>query len=120
MTKTILLVEDTRALAESIADFLRMEGFQVTIAANGQAGIDFLGTQMVDLIITDLLMPGINGIQFIQKVRADNRLNGIPIIMLTAQTNGEHRAAGESSGADLFLTKPFEEEELLDSIALLI
>jgi DNA-binding response OmpR family regulator len=119
MAKRILIVEDTKSLAEAIADFLRMEGFQVSVAMSGETAIDFMVNNSPDLIITDLRMPGMNGIEFIEFVRSDSRHTHIPIILLTAQTGTENRLAGEKAGASAFLEKPFDENDLLASIQFL-
>jgi CheY-like chemotaxis protein len=120
MATHILIVEDTKSLGETIADLLRMEGFVVSLAMNGEAAIDFITNNSPDLIITDLVMPGINGIEFIEFVRSDARYKHIPVILLTAQTGSENRSAGEKAGANAFLEKPFDEDDLLDSIQRLI
>jgi DNA-binding response OmpR family regulator len=120
MAKHILIVDDTKALADSISDILRMEGFRVSVVSNGDAAISFLDIESPDLIITDLLMPGINGLEFIRYVRLNKRYSAIPIILLTAQTSVENRSASEQVGANLFIEKPFDEGELLKSIGLLL
>lgn len=116
MAIQILIVEDTKSLGDTIADFLRMEGFEVSLAINAESAIKLITTKVPDLIITDLLMPGINGFEFIKWVRSEAKLNHIPIILLTAQTGPENRLEGERVGANAFLEKPFEEGDLLESI----
>ncbi len=120
MAVHILIVEDTKSLGESIADLLRMEGFDVSLAINAEEAISFLSRGSTDLIITDLVMPGMNGIGFIKYVRSAEKHKHIPIILLTAQTGPENRLAGESAGSNAFLGKPFDEDELLEIIHRLI
>jgi DNA-binding response OmpR family regulator len=81
--KHILLVEDTIPLAEEIADSLQLEGYEVTHAPNGEAGMAILPATDPDIIITDLLMPGIDGFEFIRRVR--KKTKAIPIIILSAK-----------------------------------
>jgi DNA-binding response OmpR family regulator len=97
-----------------------MEGFTVSMAFDGESAITFLDTHSPDLIITDLLMPGVNGIEFIQHVRSSEHNKHIPIILLTAQTGMENRLAGVNAGANVFMQKPFDEGDLLNSIEALI
>lgn len=120
MGRHILIVEDTRPLADSIRDILEMEGFSVSLVSNGENAITFLQEQMPDLIITDLLMPKMNGFELIENIRSDDKSKDVPIILLTAQIGQENRLAGEKAGASFFIEKPFEEEVLLQSIKTLL
>lgn len=116
MNYSILLVDDTSSLAEAIADMLRMEGFGVGLAANGMEGLAMLEQRRYDLILTDLRMPVMDGIEFIKQVRRRNALPRIPIIVLSAQAGELNKLESIQAGADLFLMKPFDEHELLTSI----
>lgn len=116
MNYAILLVDDTLSLAEAIADMLRMEGFRVGLAANGMEGLAMLEQERYDLILTDLRMPVMNGIEFIKQVRGRNALPRIPIIVLSAQAGEVSKMESIQAGADVFLMKPFEDQELLTSI----
>lgn len=120
MAKSILLVDDTRVLAESIADMLRMESFDVTLAANGMEALEIMNVKLPNLIISDLRMPVMDGIEFIKAIRSHTVLKSLPVIILSAQTNEESRQAGLLAGANIFLTKPFEEDELLSVIKQLL
>jgi DNA-binding response OmpR family regulator len=116
MSKRVLIVDDSRHLADSICDLLLMSGYEVSIATNGESGIEMLKTSKPDLIITDMVMPKMNGIDFIAYVRSSVEFKDIPIIMLTAQVEPENRAAAENAGANVFMVKPFKESQLLGSI----
>lgn len=116
MTNSILIVDDTILLAEVIADMLRMEGFRVTHATNGADALVMLESEKYDLILSDLRMPGMDGIEFIQQVRGNKALPNIPIIVLSAQASGGSKSESLQAGADLFLIKPFDEQELISSI----
>ncbi len=120
MTYSILIVDDTALLAEAIADMLRMEGFTVTLAANGMEALAVLEQESHDLIISDLRMPIMDGIEFIKQVRRHSVLQDTPIIVLSAQADEANKRESKQAGADLFLTKPFDESELLSSIHFLL
>jgi DNA-binding response OmpR family regulator len=120
MNKHILVVDDTEILAGSIADLLSMEGFEVSVAYSGAQGLIAFDQQCPDLILTDLIMPGMGGFEFIRHIRAGSNMNKIPIIILTADTNIENEREGRSAGADLLLHKPFDEDDLINSITQLL
>jgi DNA-binding response OmpR family regulator len=118
MAAHILLIEDTQSLAETIADILHMEGFEVTIASNGAEGLRRL-EPLPDIIITDLLMPEMDGIEFIRNVRQQRKIN-TPIIVLSARVTEESIQEAMDEGANVFLGKPFDADRLLESIHTLI
>jgi DNA-binding response OmpR family regulator len=118
--KRILLVEDTAHLAEEIADILRLEGYLVAVANNGLRALERLPESRPDLIITDLLMPGMDGFELIKQVRSMASLKSIPIIILSAKTSEADRIRGKEAGADAFVVKPCKTHELLASINSLI
>jgi len=118
--KRILLVEDTLHLSEEIEDILRLEGYLVTIAHNAIRALEILPKANPDLIITDLLMPGMDGFAFIQKVRSIATFQSIPIIILSAKTSNDDKIRGKEVGADAFIRKPCKAHELITSINTLL
>lgn len=116
MIKKILIIEDTTALAESIADCLYMEGFEVRISSNGLSALSVLEEFIPDLIITDLVMPGMDGLTFIRHYRSQNVANATPIIVLTADTNEENVHEALDAGANLLFHKPFDHDNLIEHI----
>ena len=120
MRKRILLVEDAKSLAKSIAEFLDMEGYEVAIVENGAYARAHLIEMSTDLIITDLVMPEMDGFEFIRQVRNEAKYDSIPIILLSAETSKEKIAKVYDVGANLVLPKPFDEEYLMQSIAKLL
>ncbi len=114
--KKILLVEDTAHLAEEVADILKMEGFEVRVATNGIHGLELISEAKPDLIITDLLMPGMDGFEFIRNVRSQPDLKSIPIVVLSAKTAQSDRISVIEAGADSFIQKPCKAHELIASI----
>jgi DNA-binding response OmpR family regulator len=114
--KKILLVEDTPHLSEEIADILRLEGYGVTIASNALRALELLPVSKPDLMITDLLMPGMDGFELIQRVRSMTSFPSIPIIILSAKTSNEDKNRGKEVGADAFIQKPCKAHELVAAI----
>ncbi|MEJ7646433.1 MAG: response regulator [Chryseolinea sp.] len=112
----ILIVDDTKVLADNIADTLKMEGYSISVAYNGIEATLLFKRDRPALIITDLEMPEMNGYDFIRFVRSGNIEPLTPIIIITADTNDETASKGIAAGADLFLTKPFDDENLILSI----
>ena len=114
----ILLIEDERLLADTLQDLLTAKGFQVEAVYDGESGADYALLGIYDLLILDVMMPGLNGFEVARKVRA-NRCN-TPILMLTARSDVQDRIEGLNAGADYYLTKPFDTRELLACINALL
>ena len=114
----ILIIEDEKLLADSIGELLRGKGFDVEIAYDGETGVQYAELGVYDLLILDVMMPGMDGYEVARTVRA-KRL-GTPILMLTARSAVEDRITGLNAGADYYLTKPFDIRELLACINALL
>jgi DNA-binding response OmpR family regulator len=110
-SKTLLLVEDDPALALGLRDTLSFEGFRVLHEASGEAGLETAVREHPDCIILDLTLPGINGYQVCERIRARDTL--VPIIMLTARGQEADKIRGLNAGADDYVTKPFSVGELV-------
>ena len=106
----ILVVEDDADIADVLQRSLRLEGYEVRVAADGQAGLDEAHAFLPDVVILDLGLPKIDGIDVARSLRRDDQ---VPILMLTARDAVEARVAGLDAGADDYLVKPFERQELL-------
>lgn len=113
MGQTILTVDDAKAIRSMVSFTLAPHGYTVIEAEHGQDGLDKLAGQKVDLIITDLNMPVMDGFDFIRSVRADPAQAGVPIIMLTTESAPEKKAIGKEAGATGWLNKPFDENQLV-------
>ncbi len=116
MKKSILLVEDTEDLGEMIFDILKMSGYQVAWAKDGGDGVAQYLSVRPDLVVTDLVMPVMNGLEVIAKIREVDSQNNVPIIILSAKAIPEDQEAGFKAGASLYLKKPCSSKLLLDSI----
>ena len=109
--KKILVVEDESHLAKGLQFNLEREGYIVSLVDNGESAIELLGKQPFDLMILDIMLPKVNGIEVAKRVR--NTDIRFPILMLSAKSSDEDRELGLEAGADDYLTKPFHLPELL-------
>jgi DNA-binding response OmpR family regulator len=114
----ILIIEDEKLLADTLQAMLQQKGFQVEVAYDGETGKSYAELGVYDLLILDVMMPGLNGYQVAQQVRAKRCFT--PILMLTAKSSVEDRIQGLNAGADYYLTKPFDTRELLACINALL
>ncbi|SDD82778.1 response regulator transcription factor [Glycomyces harbinensis] len=105
----VLVVDDDPALAEVVARYLRREGFEVDYAADGATGLARALSTLPDLVVLDLMMPGMDGFEVCRRLR---RATAIPVVMLTARGEENDRIAGLDLGADDYVTKPFSPREL--------
>ena len=114
----ILIIEDEKLLAESLKTLLELKGFEVEVVYDGEDGAEYAETGIYDLLIMDVMMPKLNGYQVARQVRA-HRIT-TPILMLTAKGEVQDRIEGLNAGADYYLTKPFDNMELLACINALL
>ncbi len=114
----ILVIEDEKLLADSICELLESKGFEAEAVYNGKDGTEYAELGIYNLMILDVMMPEIDGYEVARRVRADRC--GIPILMLTARSGIEDKIEGLNSGADYYLTKPFDSRELLACINALL
>lgn len=112
MTKTILTVDDSKSIREMVRFVLEPLGYNMVEAEDGIDGLDKLASNSIDLVITDLNMPNLDGIGFITKVRAEDRYAGLPMVMLTTEGQAATMKAGKQAGASGWIVKPFNELQL--------
>lgn len=113
---SILVVDDNRDLRNYVAGILRRHGYQVQTASNGYEGFSTAGQIAPNLIVTDLMMPMVTGLEMIRMIRNEQKLKGTPIILLTAKVDEETRIESTEHGADAYLAKPFNDRELLAEV----
>ena len=113
---TILVVDDNPDLRAYVSRILRQENYQVWTARNGDEGFRVVQEQRPKLIVTDLMMPVVSGLDLIRMIRAEDELKGTPIILLTAKADEATRIEGTERGADAYLSKPFNDRELLAEV----
>lgn len=112
----ILVVDDDLGTRLSIGDYLQLSGYEVVTANDGQEGLVMVNKHHPDLIVTDIIMPQMNGYELVRQVRQKANFRLLPVILLTARTQTQERILGYQSGCDLYLPKPFELEELAAAI----
>lgn len=115
--KTILIIEDQPDMRENIATILEMEGYAVLEAADGRAGLEAALEEKPDLILCDVMMPGMDGHQVLDELRRQPSIAGTPFIFLTARGEKRDLRQGMNLGADDYLTKPASASDLLDAIS---
>ncbi|WGM40673.1 response regulator [Caulobacter sp. NIBR1757] len=116
MSLTILAVDDSRTIREMLGHTLRAAGYRVVMAEDGVAGLEALETEAPDVIVTDINMPRLDGFGFIEAVRAGNRSNLKPILVLTTESEPEKKARARAAGATGWIVKPFDPVKLVDAI----
>ncbi|OKH17769.1 response regulator transcription factor [[Limnothrix rosea] IAM M-220] len=115
-TTKLLLIDDDPNLILLVQDYLEFRGYQIMTANNGAEGLKALEADVPDLIICDVMMPEMDGYSFIQEVRKDPKTSWIPVIFLSAKSQIQDRIQGLNQGADVYLVKPFEPEELVAQV----
>jgi adenylate cyclase len=117
---TILVVDDTPANLKLLADILTFRGYRVVTAADGLEALAAMGRQQPDLVLSDIMMPGLNGYELTQRIRADPATALLPVVLVTAMDPNEERVRGIEAGADDFLAKPIHQAELLARVRSLL
>lgn len=112
----ILIIDDEVDLVETIRFPLELEGYQVLVAYQGEEGLQLARKENPDLIILDLMLPKIDGYKVCRFLKFDEKYKHIPIIMLTARSQEKDRLLGKETGADEYITKPFDLDDLLNKI----
>jgi len=118
--KRILIIEDDRDIVELVRYNLANEGYQITAALDGSTGLAALRKSPPDLLLLDLMLPRISGLEICREIRRDETLNRLPILMLTARGDEADRVVGLEMGADDYVTKPFSPRELAARVKALL
>lgn len=116
MPLTILIADDDLGTSLSISDYLDLSGYRVITTDNGIDALSMLEKHHPDLLVTDIMMPRMNGYELVRRIRQLSEFRLLPVILLTARTKTQERILGYQSGCDLYLPKPFELEELAAAI----
>ncbi|MDZ4164689.1 MAG: response regulator [Smithellaceae bacterium] len=120
MTKKIMIVDDDELILIALKELLKPEGYEVHTTSSGFDALERLKRENFDLLLLDLIMPSMDGIELCRKIREQDELKHVPIIFLTAKSQEEDRAMGLAAGADFFLSKPISPEKLLKMLAVAI
>jgi len=114
--KKILVVDDEPDLVETVRFPLEMEGYQVLVSYNGEDGLTQARREKPDLIILDLMLPKLDGYKVCRLLKFDERYKHIPVLMLTAKVQEKDRLLGKETGADEYMTKPFDIDQLMEKV----
>lgn len=120
MARKILVVDDETVLADTIAYNLEQEGYQVITAADGTSALNAVHNEHPDLIVLDIMLPGVDGLEVCRQLRREDDTATVPIIMLTAKSDEIDKVVGLEVGADDYVTKPFGRRELLARVRALL
>jgi DNA-binding response OmpR family regulator len=118
--KRLLLIDDDPNLILLVKDYLEFRGYEVIAAGNGMEALESLKLKLPDLIVCDVMMPEMDGYTFVQHIREDARTNWIPVLFLSAKGQSQDRVKGLNTGADVYMSKPFEPEELVAQVESLL
>jgi len=113
MSGKLLLVDDEPGLRQAVQEYLQESGFTVTAAGNATDAWGLLQQETPDMIISDIMMPQVDGYEFLKQLRGDSRYANLPVVFLTARGMTSDRILGYQSGCDAYLTKPFDPDELV-------
>jgi DNA-binding NarL/FixJ family response regulator len=114
--KRLLLIDDDPNLILLVKDYLEFRGYEVITAENGREALEVLETDVPDMIVCDVMMPEMDGYDFVSNVRENERTSWIPVLFLSAKGQAQDRVKGLTVGADVYMVKPFEPEELVAQV----
>lgn len=119
MSKKILIVDDAKSIRQTLGFVLKNEGYEIAEAENGQDALEKLDGSKINLIISDVNMPVMDGITFVKTIKEDETYSNykfVPVIMLTTESSDDMKAKGKEIGVKAWVTKPFPPESLVDAI----
>jgi DNA-binding response OmpR family regulator len=120
MKQRILVVDDNADSVAIMQTILENRGYEVRIAASGAAALDQLKAELPDLILLDVMMPEVSGLQVLQQIKGDAVTEKVPVILVTAKTHDDDVLSGYQYGADYYITKPFTAKQLVYGIDLVL
>jgi two-component system, cell cycle response regulator len=114
--RRVLVIDDDRLILEVLETVLDLEEFDVVTADDGESGLDRLREHRPDVVVCDVMMPGLDGLEVCRRIKTDPETVDVPVVLLTARDRPEDRAAGEAAGCDAYVIKPFSPLHLIDVI----
>lgn len=120
MPATILVVDDDPVIQKLLAVNFEMDGYRVVTASDGVEGLERVADEGPDVVLLDVMMPRLDGVEVVRRLKADATTAAIPVILLSAKAQSSDISAGLEAGADDYVTKPFDPLELLEKVAALI
>lgn len=122
MKRRVLVIDDDPMIRHIVESILTSEGYNVVVAEHGEHAVEIMDKEprpiTFDLMLCDVMMPGINGIDFVNRMKINADTQNVPIIMLTAESKSEDIMTGYEVGADYYITKPFTRQQLLYGISM--
>jgi len=119
-TPVVLVVDDDEDNIRIISTILLARGYEVRLARDGRGAVESIRQQRPDLVLLDVMMPGMDGMQVLDNIRADPRLTSLPLVLVTAKTEDQDLLEGYRAGAQYYVTKPFTSRQLLYAISLVL
>ena len=120
MSHKVLIADDEPNIVISLEFLMKREGYEVAVAADGEAALRALAAETPDLVVLDVMLPRMNGFEVCRRIRADPRLGGVKVVMLSARGRDSEVAKGLALGADAYVTKPFSTKDLVAQIRKLL
>jgi two-component system, chemotaxis family, chemotaxis protein CheY len=120
MSKTILVVDDSASIRQVVSITLKSAGYTVIEAVDGKDALTKLDGQKVNLVISDVNMPNMDGISFVKEMKQKANYKFTPVIMLTTEGSDEKKKEGQAAGAKAWVVKPFKPEQMLQAVSMLI
>lgn len=120
MAKTIMIVDDSASLRQVVSIALKREGYDVVEASDGKDGLSKLNGQKIHLIVSDVNMPGMDGLTMVSEIKKMPKYKFTPIIMLTTEAGADKKEQGKAAGAKAWMVKPFKPEQMMDAVSKLV
>ena len=120
MAKTIMIVDDSASLRQVVSITLKSAGYDVLTACDGKDALGKLSGQKINLVISDVNMPNLDGIGFVSQMKAMPSYKFTPVIMLTTESGTDKKQAGQAAGVKAWMVKPFQPQQMLDAVSKLI
>jgi DNA-binding response OmpR family regulator len=118
--KSVVIIEDEPFIIEALTFLLENEGLDVRSISDGAKAIDFIVKSKPNLVILDIMLPNVSGMKILEDIRKMNEICHLPVLMLTAKGQKKDRRAAEEAGVSKFMTKPFDNQELIEHVKLMI
>ena len=116
MAKRVLIAEDEPNIVESLSFLLERAGFEVLVESDGREALQAARANVPDVLILDVMLPGLDGYEILRQLKSDDNTSALPVLMLTAKGQREDRETALNCGADLFITKPFSNAEIVEAV----
>ena len=120
MKKSVVIIEDEPFIIEALTFLLENEGLDVRSISDGANAIDFIIKSKPNLVILDIMLPNVSGMKILEDIRLMDEISNLPVLMLTAKGQKKDRRAAEEAGVSKFMTKPFDNQELIENVKAMI